>query len=38
MQNKFAVSGVKSEIMPNQELVEEIHKAFIRTFEKQICN
>ena len=27
-------SGVKSEIMPNQELTEELHKPIIRKFEK----
>ena len=30
--NKFAGSGIKSEIMPNQQLSEELH---IRKFEKQ---
>ena len=28
--------AIKSESMPNQELVEELHKPIIRTLEKQI--
>ena len=33
--NKFASSGVKSEIMWNRELAEELHKLIIRKFEKR---
>ena len=33
--NKFAGSGVKSEIMPYQELAKEIHKTIIKQFENQ---
>ena len=32
---KSSGSGVKSIIMPNQELAEELHKPIIRKFEKQ---
>ena len=31
---KSSGSGVKSEIMPNQELAKELHKPIIRKFEK----
>ena len=32
--NKFAGNGVKSEVMPKQELAEELQKPIIRKFEK----
>ena len=36
---KSSRGAVKSEIMPNQELAEELHKARIRKFEKRkVCS
>ena len=32
---KFSGSGVKSEILPNQELAEDLQKKIIRKFEKR---
>ena len=32
---KFSGSGVESEVMPNQELAEEIRKPIFRKFEKR---
>ena len=35
---KSSVSDLKSEIMPTQKLVEELHKPIIRKFEKRKVN
>ena len=32
---KFAVSGIKTEIIQNQQLAEELHKPIIRKFKKR---